>query len=492
MTTLRFASWSAVSSNPQAEKISLEDQHSENERVAAGIGTVTHRLTVPGESRGEGAGLYERGDYTSQVGGKGQAYRELESLALAGDIDVVIFRGMDRLARSFAGAIAWCDWLNRHGVALYDREMPPSTLDAASQQQDVMSMITRAFGAAKGQSEITEIKRRNRVGMADRVNRGLFPNKPPDGYTYDGEGNAVATDRLEFIRLGFEMYLSGSSTIDIEQHFNSIGFTRVRGGKWPENGSIWRNYLNRRYVYAGYVEHNKRIKGSEKGEREYIRARGSHPAILDDKQVREIETLMETYANAPAARRLFSGVVRCRSCDMNMHSLKNGDGYVSYRCSKSEGGCGRSRSERLLKVAFLDAVRQLADNPDQITMMIERAGYDQGAVDQMALLEGQLEAVERKRKRVKDAYADEVFTLSDLREQLENLDSQEADILVQRARLVMPKRTPDETRALIEEYIDTSEKLMDGSDDKGSNADLRNGVVLLVDFDMPETEVRFG
>lgn len=492
LTQMKAISFAAVSSSPQANKVSLADQHRDNERVAESIGaTISHTLTVPGESRGEGAGLYTIDDAISQPAGKGAAYRELIQIADSQAADLIIFRGMDRLARTFDLAVALTGYLMRSGIAIYDREMPPPTLDAESQRQDVMSMISRAFGAAKGQREVTEIKRRNREGMLGRVERGDFANKPIDGYEYDATGSAVATERLDFIQLGFSMYLSGSSTIEVESQFNEIGFTRATGGKWPENGSIWRNYLKRRYVYAGYVEYNVRVKASERGMREHVRVKGKHPAILSDDQVKEIERIMQVNANAPAAKRLFSGVVVCRNCEKNMHSMLNGQGYVSYRCPPKEGGCSRSKSERLLKAAFLNAIQQIRDNDMMVDKIVKAAGYDESAIDEYALLQGQLESLSTRRDEMADAYGDGVLSRQQYTRQVSRLDEQEASLVEAMAKIKLPTRTPDEVRTLISELVDASQELMTGDERKGNTA-LRGSVTLLVDFDSGDIEVMFG
>lgn len=489
---VRAISFAGVSTKDQADKVSLEDQHKENRREAERIGAiVVAELTVPGESRGEGAEIYSFDDACNQTG-KGEAYRRLRDIARDGAADLLVCRSIDRVVRTFAGAVSVTDELRRNGIAIYDRSMPPATIDPTEQSEDMMSMMAVAFGSIKGQREVTDIKYRNRNGMAGRVaERGQFPNRPPDGYVKSMDG-VVSTGRLEFIKVGFEMYLDGKSTLEIEDYFNSVPFKRPTGKPWPGDGSIWRNYLKRVWVYAGYVEYNKRVRESESELREFIRVKGSHPAILSNQQAVKIEAIMEQSASSPSAKRLFSGIAKCASCERNLHSMKNGGGYISYRCLDKEDrsrSCGRSKSERILKAALLEAFYQLAQNDNMDRMIKSKEGSDDSA-ERISMLNRRIEEIEQRREKTIDLHLDGVLSKPDLKKRVEDM---QADIraLKKSVKAITPRRPTQEIRSQIELIMESADTIVSGQDDQGANMSMRGIVEMWVDFENNQIEVRF-
>lgn len=87
---LRFASWAAVSSLPQAKKISLDDQLATNrEHIERHGGQLVAELLVPGESRS--IVLFE--DACRRI----EAYARLKEMIDAKAFDVLIYLDRSRL-----------------------------------------------------------------------------------------------------------------------------------------------------------------------------------------------------------------------------------------------------------------------------------------------------------------------------------------------------------------------------------------------------------
>mgnify|MGYP001016390135 FL=1 len=95
MNRKRAISWVAVSSKPQFEKESPDEQRKENRVAADRIGAeIVAVLEVPGQSR-------EYMEYTEAEANIG-AYRQLREMLKAGAVDLLIARDMSRLGRRSA------------------------------------------------------------------------------------------------------------------------------------------------------------------------------------------------------------------------------------------------------------------------------------------------------------------------------------------------------------------------------------------------------
>ena len=89
---MRWVSWAAVSSLPQAKKVSIDDQLAENRQHAERHdGQVVAELVVPGESRS--IVLFE--DACRRI----DAYAELKRLIDGRAFDVLVYLDRSRLGR---------------------------------------------------------------------------------------------------------------------------------------------------------------------------------------------------------------------------------------------------------------------------------------------------------------------------------------------------------------------------------------------------------
>lgn len=91
--TIRAFSWAAVSSKPQAEGESLHDQHRLNHALSEALEwEILCDLTVPGETRS----YYRLEEAVENL----EAYQQLVKLAEQGNIDWLVCKSRDRLART--------------------------------------------------------------------------------------------------------------------------------------------------------------------------------------------------------------------------------------------------------------------------------------------------------------------------------------------------------------------------------------------------------
>lgn len=304
----RVAIWAAVSSLPQAKKISLEDQLSQGRAHAERHGAnIVAELVVPGESRD--IVLFE------EACRRIDAYATLRRLIEAKSIDVLIYLDRSRLGRTAALSMAVAELCNRAGILLYETMAPPATLDF--RPSDHSDLLIGAIKSVDAQQEVRKIVDRHRKGMADRVNKGRMPGKINWGYlpVYEAgklAGYTIDEDAATTIRLIVSLYLdNGFGALNIADHLNRQGLSAPAGGQWGHSQITF--LLRRIWRYAGFAELNVHSKTG----RPYVRAEGQWPAIISEETARRV--IAEREARNSTRRSVhtvyrFTRMVYCGTC----------------------------------------------------------------------------------------------------------------------------------------------------------------------------------
>lgn len=176
---LRAAIWAGVSSRPQTERDSLDDQLRDGRALAERDGwQIVAELVVPGESRGYVDLPEAIAELQKELRpGEANAYRQLLELIDGRKIDVLVVAGRDRLGRMEGLVTSIEDRLKRIGAYVHSLRVPPS----GSRTADIYSS---AIERANLRDEIERLTERHRRGMDGRARRGmLIGPQPPFGYT---------------------------------------------------------------------------------------------------------------------------------------------------------------------------------------------------------------------------------------------------------------------------------------------------------------------
>lgn len=451
MSVKRFVSWAAVSSEEQVktrhetkqeiyeeEKQSLQNQLRLNrEHAAKHGGRIIVELVVDGESRD----IVLLEDARQAVNGYMIAdgeqrpckpYAELHRLINDRAFDVLIFLNHGRLGRDSALSMAIVRLCHRAGIVTYGTQSPPATLERPTMSH--RDYLVDAISAVGYQEEIAEIKRRNTLGMASRVERGDFAYRVPFPWIEKREGKKrwVEVDErgAEVIRLLVDLYINqGRSLDDIAAEMNLHGYRTPKGGKWYESrvkymvDNIWR--------YAGDTWINKKSLTG----RQFVRSKMRWPAIITDEEAQAVED--EQYRRffgrgSVHTTHRFSQCVYCAVCGQRMGAQHKSDrkadksySYERYVCPGNHPG------------KYIQAWRVMEAIDDSIAI-IERTGdltallsplEDRTPLLQSKLskLESQLESHRKRLDRVDDAYADGAMDLAGYRRQTERI---KADIAV--------------------------------------------------------------
>lgn len=310
----RFVSWAAVSSLPQAKKISVDDQLATNkEHVAKWDGLLVDEIAIRGKTRFivtlEEARQYEE-------------YDKLLSLIERRAFDVLVYLDRSRLGRKANLIDTIVEKCHQSGIVTYATESPPNSLEP--QGFDFGNRVLGAIESIMAQHEVVKIQHRHEMGMAARVKDGEFPGKIPKGWIVryemldDKPVQIIEVDEeaQRTIATIYDLYLNNTASIrTIRDYLTEHSFPLLRGNVWTD--SAVQVVVNLAWRYAGRNEYNVRSK-----KRDYIEAKLRWPALISEETAKAVmaEKKRRTGAKRAASRNVhrFTHVVWCKRCERRM------------------------------------------------------------------------------------------------------------------------------------------------------------------------------
>lgn len=415
---IRAALWAAVSSKPQAEKVSNEEQlrmgHSHADRLGA---TVAAELVVPGESRN--IVLFE--DAARRI----PAYAELKRLIDTAAIDVLIYLDRSRLGRQASLSLAVVALCTQAGIATYDMESPPATLKAGGSTDELLMGAIKSMNA---QTEIDKLKFRHRMGMIGRVRKGLPANNLAYGYAFAYRQNG---DKLEkyvivnemqaaVVRRIMTLYLEGQGGGSIADALNADDIAAPGSDAW--NRHTVSNILANAHWYAGQTMINRHSRTG----RPVVSAPGQWPALIDAatyeqiQHERDIRNHNRRVADTPY---ILSGVCLCMVCGATMAvTAAPRYGYAYIACRYRHGYVAVRDDVVLAAIRAELATLQSVD----IDAMLD-TGESDSTAHIAARIAGQKTIIDKAQasmRRVDDAYADGTMDGERYRSQVERIKGQ--------------------------------------------------------------------
>lgn len=425
---MRFASWAAVSSLPQAKKISLEDQLAVNrEHAARHGGDVVAELVVPGESRN--IVLFEDAC-------KIQAYAQLRDMIAARSFDVLIYLDRSRLGRKASLSMSVVELCHEAGIITYETENPPARLDGTQTSHD--EMLIGAIKSVGAQREIQKLQERHKMGMIARVQAGKLPAAIPWGWVavYDIAGQrTIQTDPAAAAAVRtilLDLYLAqGLGHNMIADRLNEMGIITPTGaGQW-QKGNV-QSILRLVWRYAGYGEVNRR------SDRPYTKAPGNWPPILTEEEAQSIqdEQKRRVYGRRGVATAyLFSGVVHCAECGARMsyattqRNRPTQHRQHSLRCPRHPAIPHRHThiSEPKVRAALDEAIAYL-QSPDNRAAVLTDTQHNNAAQIEAEIAQQQAQAAQTQEAihRADDAYVSGRMDAERYQRQVERLTAQAA------------------------------------------------------------------
>ena len=373
------------------------------------------------------------------------ALDRLRDAAEAGVLDGVLCLCVDRLARAYAYQVLILEEFERLGVKVRFLEGPAPGDDPQATLLVQMQGVIAEYEKAK-------IAERNRRGKLYRARAGEIPFwKVSYGHRRvipEGGGRArieIYEPEAQVVREIFAAYVErGLSVRQIAFELRDRGIPSPTGKPQWGTSAIDRVLRNEAYVGTVYYNRHERIEGATRGRKTRLRERPREewiaipvPAIIDrDTFDRVGQVSHENFKLSPrgaaAEAWLLRGLIECGHCHVgcSCHNSYGRSGALTryYYCRNHDllraGSKDRLCPERNIRANELDhyvfeQVRQALLTPDQL-LAAERAVLN-GAPDENELVAAQLkrldtaiEAKERERARLLDAYQAGLLGLEEL------------------------------------------------------------------------------
>lgn len=420
MNKTQWVSWVAVSSKPQLERESPDEQRRNNEvTIRENDGELYVTLEVPGYSREFISFERAARELEAYAALKNLIDNRLTNPSRVQQIDMILVcRDLDRLGRTAALITQVVSYCHKAGIGIYDRSSPPATLDAAKQAKSQADVILTGVRASYAQIEMLKLRERHEYGMIGRIKRGRFAGRVPWGwhkkYREDGshiievDEQAAHIIRFALLDLIYEQGLSYTATA---AELNECGY-RTQTGKEFSHGNV-QSMIYMLPRYAGYAEINR------DGPREYVIAPGNFPAILTDDEARTVRAEID-YRNEARPRQTrheykFARAVWCTYCDAPLradtrrYTVRGGEERFSRRYMCRTPDCIEYHGKRN-QIAERGVERALVAFCEWLTTSegVEyhmRDGADITATqDAVNAVTEQVEALQDQRERLTKAY----------------------------------------------------------------------------------------
>lgn len=476
----RFISWAAVSSKPQAEKVSLEEQQLTNKRhIEQHDGHLVTELVIPGESRD--IVLFE------EAARRMEAYMLLKEAIDTKAFDVLIFLNLGRLGRDVALIMAVVRLCQRAGIALYATEAPPPNLEPSD---NYTSNLILAFQAVGYQNEISQLKTHNRDGMIERIKQGNFPAKVPwpwiQKFREDGAAYLeISQDGAMALHLIAEAYLErGLGTTAITEMLNEAGHTNPSGGAWTR---VTVSYVIRHAKrYAGITEYHRR------SEAEIIEAPSRWPAIWSEATA--VAILKEKRDRAGRSRvrspHRFSRCVYCSICGQKMRAMafsvpaRRNYQYRGFRCDNRNP---RHKLANIQERFIVDVLRyeleQLSLMPDLAAVLPQEVDRSADITAQLGEAQGRLQSLQEEVERADMAFTRGLMSLDRYQSQVERITKSVTAVkaTIGELQASLDSIEPAEIKVMrLEEFVREGSAMLTHEDVRLANAFFRNHIEIWV------------
>lgn len=485
----RFISWSAVSSKPQAEKISLEEQQITNrQHIERHNGILVAELIIPGESRD--IVFFE--DAARRI----DAYRLLKDAVDSRAFDVLVFLNLGRLGRDIALIMAVVRLCQRANITLYATDAPPPNLDPSDNYIDTLMTALQAAGY---QQEIAELRRRNRFGMIERIRQGDFPASIPwpwlQRFAEDGtEYLEIDPSGAAALSLIAEAYVQdGEGAALIARRLNEAGYASPSGGQWI--GASVSYIVKNAKRYAGITEYNRRsVTG-----REYTIAPSRWPAVWSEETARAILKEKDRRWAARGAVRSphrFSQCVYCSICKRKMRAAERmivykkglvGEAryrYEDYRCNGVH-----SYSTNIVAYKITDTLRfeiEQLSLLDDLADALPATSDDTAAIaEKLADAKARLQALQDELDRADTAFTRGLMSIDRYQAQVERVNKSAATVrtIIANLEATIANIEPESVRVLrLEELAQKGLDMLAHPNVRLANAFFRHHVEIWVSY----------
>ncbi|EHI96906.1 Resolvase domain containing protein [Clostridium sp. DL-VIII] len=380
------------------------------------------------------------------------ALKELLKDAEEGKFDSVLVWKMNRISRSLKDVLNIVDLFEECNITFKSATEPfDTTTPSGKMQFQMMALI--------GEFERGTIAQNVKMGMMARAREGRWNGGIVFGYDVKERENSTNKKRrdteliinekeAEVVRIIFTMYSQGNGYKAITTYINKFGHTTKKGKPFSV-GSIKDILMNP--IYIGKIRYNVRPNWSEKRRRN----KNSNPLIVDgihkpiigqelwDKVQKQIETNKGKPSRIYDGEFPLTGILRCPVCGEGMvisrssKARKDGTRHrIEYYCcgawkNKGTAVC-HSNSINVDKANeyVFGKLSELLNNDKLIKDIVVNINSTRKAMidpskDELEKILKELDKLEAKKKKVFEAYEEDIITKKDFSDRMSEISSRE-------------------------------------------------------------------
>ncbi|MDX5526494.1 MAG: recombinase family protein [Wolbachia endosymbiont of Andrena nigroaenea] len=268
------------------------------------------------------------------------AIKELFEDVKAGEVDCVVVYTLDRLSRETKDCIEVTSFFRRHRISfvavtqIFDNNTPMGKF-----VQTVLS------GAAQLEREMIVERVKNKIATSKEEGLWMGGNVPL-GYDVKDKELIINEKEAKLVKHIFERYMELESMAELARELNREGYRtkkfETKSGK-VYGGEIFKKATVRRIItnptYMGKIRHY---------EKQY---EGKHETIIEEEKWQKAQELIkkQPHREAKYEEALLRGIVKCKSCEVNMtltYSKKENKRYRYYVCNNHLRGKGCESGNR--------------------------------------------------------------------------------------------------------------------------------------------------
>lgn len=357
-------------------------------------------------------------------------FQEMIDRAKRGECDAILVWKYSRFARNQEESVIYKSMLRKMGVDVISisEELPEDWL-ASHLVEAVYEIMDEQYS----RNLSVEVKR----GMQQKAMEGGYNGPIPIGYIKEKGSDTIPVPDPVYapvIERIFDEYLSGKALSDIAYRLNADGFRTKRGGKF-ENRVI--SYILRNPFYTGHVRFNYYDKESKTYNADPIIVKAKHEPIIPQKIFDKAQHIYQTTnlskrkpRTAASVKHWLSGVVKCSVCggSLGYHAVNKSVKTAHFACWKSaKGQCknGSYANASQLEQAVIDGFTRIANSPE---LNYERIPADSKADKNLEYYNNLLSKLDKKEKRIKEAYINGIDTLEEYKANKEIIHNERMSI----------------------------------------------------------------
>lgn len=365
------------------------------------------------------------------------ALKELLKDAEEKKFDMVISWKINRISRKLSDVLKIVDIFEKNNITFKSYSEPFETDTPAGKMQfQMMALI--------GEFERGTIAQNVKMGMCAKARAGEWCGGRVLGYDLvpidDIQTGKRRKTKLiinekeaEVVRIIFNEYANGKGYKAITNKINKLGYKTKKGNDFSV-GSIKDILTNP--VYIGKVRYNVRQNWSEKRRRNInanpIITDGIHDSIIEESLWNKVQAVLESKKGKPAriydGKFPLTGILKCPKCGAGMvimrttNKLKDGTRrrLTYYACgnwkNKGTAVCNSNtiRCDKANEYVF-SKISELLSNDKMIKSIVtninkERSNRVSPAKKELAKIERELQKLDGKKKKIFEAYEDEIIT----------------------------------------------------------------------------------